>query len=240
SKPMQNSVTDRSLSIVFGTPTVGKPASCSFAATLSVSSPPMGTSASTAWCRKVSITRAIPSFSLAGFVREVPRMVPPIGRMPRTSAGVSSSMRPSSRQPAQPFLTPLTWCPSWNARRATARIAALSPGASPPPVRIPMRTANRLSGLEFFQQLLQADVGEDHLRPPADPAVEHLLGQRPAQPLLEVALRVKSGRGRADDRHPSLERQLLAVSLVDLEPGTVDRLFGVEDEAVEVEDDGSN
>src|SRR5438105_10353889 len=58
--------------------------------------------------------------------------------MPRTSAGVRSDMSPLSA-PAHPFLTPVTWCPSWKARRATPRIAALSPGASPPPVRIPIR-----------------------------------------------------------------------------------------------------
>src|SRR2546430_9339625 len=157
---MQNSVTDRSLSIVLGTPTVGKPASWSFAAKLSVSSPPIGTSASTPWCRRVLVTRTIPSCSLAGLVRDVPRMVPPVGRMPRTSAGVSSSISPSSMQPAQPFLTPLTWCPSWNARRATARIAAFKPGASPPPVRIPIRTRNRLRRLESLQELAQGDVGQ--------------------------------------------------------------------------------
>jgi len=62
------------------------------------------------------------------------------------------------------------------------------------------------------QQLL----GEDHLGAPPDPAVEHLLGQRPAQPLLEVILRMEAGRGRTDDLHPALERQLFAVRLVNL------------------------
>src|SRR5438105_15768115 len=69
--------------------------------------------------------------------------------MPRTSAGVRSDMSPL-RAPAHPFLIPLTWNPSWKARRATPRMAALRPGASPPPVRTPIRTTPslaRLSGL---------------------------------------------------------------------------------------------
>src|SRR5437879_186676 len=110
------------------------------------------------------MTRAIPSFSLAGLVRDVPRMVPPVGRMPRTSDGVSSPMRPSSRQPAQPFLTPLTGGPSWNARRASARIAAFRPGASPPPVRTPMRTGDRLRPVDSSQELLEGDVGQGRQR----------------------------------------------------------------------------
>src|SRR2546430_17255808 len=35
---------------------------------------------------------------------------------------------------------PVAWNPCWIARRATPRNAALSPGASPPPVRTPIRT----------------------------------------------------------------------------------------------------
>ncbi len=45
-KPNVKSVALRSLSIVFGTPTVGKPASLSLRATPSVSSPPIGISTS--------------------------------------------------------------------------------------------------------------------------------------------------------------------------------------------------
>src|SRR5436309_2840183 len=186
------------------------------------------------------MTRAIPSFSLAGLVRDVPRMVPPVGRMPRTSDGVSSPMRPSSRQPAQPFLTPLTGWPSWNARRATARIAAFRPGASPPPVRTPMRTGDRLRPVDSSQELLAGDVGEDHLGSASDPAIEHLLREGLAQALLQMMLGMEAGRRRADDLHPALKWQVLAVGLVDLEPRAVDRLLGVEDEPVEVEHDGSN
>src|SRR5438128_1230341 len=110
------------------------------AATDSVSSPPMATRPSTPLPRSRLMTCSTPPFSLRGLVRDVPRMVPPSGRMPRTDAGVRSSMSPAPSTPAQPFLMPVTWNPCWNARRATPRIAALSPGASPPPVRTPIRT----------------------------------------------------------------------------------------------------
>src|SRR5437763_262802 len=110
------------------------------AATDRVSSPPIATRPSTPLPRRRLRTCSTPPFSFRGLVREVPRMVPPSGRMPRTDAGVRSSMSPAPSTPAQPFLIPVTWNPCWKARRATPRIAALSPGASPPPVRTPIRT----------------------------------------------------------------------------------------------------
>src|SRR5437763_1477783 len=110
------------------------------AATDRVSSPPIATRPSTPLPRSRLITCSTPPFSLRGLVREVPRMVPPSGRMPRTDADVRSSMSPAPSTPAQPFLMPVTWNPCWKARRATPRMAALSPGASPPPVRTPIRT----------------------------------------------------------------------------------------------------
>src|ERR1700716_3895809 len=117
------------------------------AATDSVSSPPIATRPSTPLPRSRPITFSTPPFSLRGLVREVPRMVPPSGRMPRTEAGVRSSRSPAPSNPAQPFLMPLTWNPCWKARRATPRMAALRPGASPPPVRTPMRTTPSVIGL---------------------------------------------------------------------------------------------
>jgi hypothetical protein len=41
-------------------------------------------------------------------------------------------------RPSQPFRIPTTSIESPWARRTTARITALSPGQSPPPVRIPI------------------------------------------------------------------------------------------------------
>src|SRR5437870_5081799 len=110
------------------------------AATDRVSSPPIATRPSTPLPRSRLMTCSTPPFSLRGLVREVPRMVPPSGRMPRTDADVRSSMSPAPSTPAQPFLMPVTWNPCWKARRATPRMAALRPGASPPPVRTPIRT----------------------------------------------------------------------------------------------------
>src|SRR6266550_3645650 len=110
------------------------------AATDRVSSPPIATRPSTPLPRSRLMTFSTPPSSLRGLVREVPRMVPPSGKIPRTDADVRSSMSPAPSTPAQPFLIPVTWNPCWKARRATPRMAALSPGASPPPVSTPIRT----------------------------------------------------------------------------------------------------
>jgi len=100
----------RSLSIVFGTPRTEKPCSLwSLEAAPSVSSPPIAISPSR-WSELiVSSTRAGPSSCLKGFVREVPRIVPPRGRMPRVDSIVSSSYSLSSG-PFQPSRKPtITW-----------------------------------------------------------------------------------------------------------------------------------
>ena len=65
--------------------------------------------ASIPYRRSTLTTFAMPSGSFSGLVREVPRMVPPSGRMPRIEIGVRSSMSPWPRQPAQPFLIPVTF-----------------------------------------------------------------------------------------------------------------------------------
>ena len=130
---------ERSLSIVFGTPTTGS--SCSEnsrAATPSVSSPPIATRASSPASAKLRSTSSTPPSTLYGFVREVPITVPPRGSSPETSRIVSAVVSASTR-PRQPLRTPTTSEPRPNDRRATARITAFSPGQSPPPVRIPTR-----------------------------------------------------------------------------------------------------
>src|SRR5829696_1337315 len=69
--------------IVFGTPTTGNECSAwSRAATPNVSSPPTATRASKLSAFTVSRTFWTPSSLLKGFVREVPRIVPPRGRSP--------------------------------------------------------------------------------------------------------------------------------------------------------------
>ena len=59
------------------------------AATPSVSSPPIATSASSRSRAKVSSTRSTPPSIRYGFVRVVPRIVPPRGRIPEISRGPS-------------------------------------------------------------------------------------------------------------------------------------------------------
>src|SRR6267378_6491728 len=72
-------------------------------------------------------------------VREVPRIVPPRWRIPEVLSWVSSKKSPA-RTPAQPLRKPAISNPcALMPRRTTARITALSPGQSPPPVRMPMR-----------------------------------------------------------------------------------------------------
>ena len=83
SKPNVSSVAFRSLSIVFGTPTTFTPSSWSLAATPSVSSPPMATSASMPSAARVSRQRSTPPSILNGLVRDDPRIVPPRGSVPR-------------------------------------------------------------------------------------------------------------------------------------------------------------
>jgi hypothetical protein len=92
SNPNVMSVPPRSLSIVFGTPTTGRPCSaCRRAAAPSVSSPPIAIRPSRLSMRMFSAIRSGPSSRLKGFVRDERRIVPPRGRMPRVDSIVSSS-----------------------------------------------------------------------------------------------------------------------------------------------------
>ena len=60
-KPKVTSVPPRSLSIVFGTPTIATPSPCRRSATPSVSSPPIGISTSISRASSVRLTAAVPS-----------------------------------------------------------------------------------------------------------------------------------------------------------------------------------
>src|SRR4249919_2051564 len=66
-------------------------------------------------------------------------MVPPRCAMPRTEFFVSGMTSSSPRRPANPRLMPRTSQPRLIAESAAARMTALRPGASPPPVEIAMR-----------------------------------------------------------------------------------------------------
>jgi hypothetical protein len=69
----------------------------------------------------------------------VPRIVPPRGSKPRTSAGFNSRARVSPRSPSKLSSIPMTRrLYSVTAVFTTARITAFNPGASPPPVTNPI------------------------------------------------------------------------------------------------------
>src|SRR5579871_1160003 len=137
--PNVTSVADRSLSIVFGAPTTLTPSSQSLLATPRVSSPPMAINASTPRSCNVCLHRSGPLSTLYGLVRELPRMVPPRGRMPRHTSTLSGVVRPSitPRHPSRKPTNRSSYCTS--PLRTAALMTAFSPGQSPPPVRIPTR-----------------------------------------------------------------------------------------------------
>ena len=89
--------------------------------------------------------RSIPSSRFSGFVRDERRIVPPRGRIPRTESIVRSIQSPSIG-PRQPCRKPtISWPWPSTPLRTIARIAAFSPGQSPPPVRTPKRTRATLA-----------------------------------------------------------------------------------------------
>src|SRR5438105_593778 len=147
SNPNVRSVPERSLSIVFGTPTTWMPIDENFVATPSVSSPPIATMAPTFSAFRFLSTMSGPLTGfLNGFVRDVPRIVPPRWRMPLVASRVSRSCSGGSSRPRQPSRTPITSSPCCSPRRTTARITALRPGQSPPPVRTAIFMAANLAG----------------------------------------------------------------------------------------------
>src|ERR1700730_8802896 len=75
-------------------------------------------------------------------------MVPPRGRIPETSLSVSSNDFSGQIRPSKPSGMPMTFHLYFRmAALVAARMTALRPGASPPPVAIPMQ---RMSGIEKF------------------------------------------------------------------------------------------
>ena len=141
SKPKVKSVPDRSLSIVLGTPTTGSPISYSFDAAPRVSSPPTAIRASSPRIRRFFSALSGPPASLNGLVREVPMIVPPMWRIPETILP-SRSIGEGSSSPFHPFRSPTTRELSVSDFRTTARITALRPGQSPPPVKTPIFIAD--------------------------------------------------------------------------------------------------
>src|SRR5690349_7079903 len=172
SNPKVKSVPERSLSMVFGTPTTWTPRSDSLVATPRVSSPPMATSASQPWAARLLVICSTPPSTPNGLVRDDPRMVPPRGRMRRTWS-TPNTMVSFSSGPRHPSRKPTNSCPnSLVPLRTTARITAFKPGQSPPPVKTPTRIKVTLAARsdQLFGDLLPDLVGLD---------LRLLLGTRP-------------------------------------------------------------
>ena len=131
--------------MVFGRCTILRPFSTRRSAFLAVPPPPMQTSASSLFFAQVLTivsrkSREAPLTSMrCGLMRLVPRIVPPMVRIPASAVPsrgkVRFSMRP--RKPSRMPTTSISCRP--RAALPTPRMAALSPGQSPPAVRIPIR-----------------------------------------------------------------------------------------------------
>src|SRR5262245_36173043 len=94
---------------------------------------------------RLSLLRSTPdrppaaALSASGLVRELPSIVPPRGRIPRTACTSSGIVSPSSG-PRHPSRNPVNSYPySCVPRRTSALMTAFSPGQSPPPVSTPTR-----------------------------------------------------------------------------------------------------
>src|ERR1700677_42532 len=79
-------------------------------------------------------------------------MVPPRGRMPETFSSVSSKAFSGQMRPSKPSGMPMTFQP-WLRMAAfvAARMTALRPGASPPPVAMPMHLMSDMNSLVVFR-----------------------------------------------------------------------------------------
>ena len=137
--------------MVLGTPTSFMPFWKSSSAIFCEPSPPMVITASIpsshalvmTWS-EMSRTTSLPFSSVLyrkGLPRlVVPRIVPPRGRMPLTCLSVSSYDFSGQIRPSKPSGMPMTFHLYFRkAHFAAARMTALRPGASPPPVQIPMQ-----------------------------------------------------------------------------------------------------
>src|SRR3989441_4113153 len=200
SKPKVRSVPERSLSMVFGTPTTFTPIEESLVATPSVSSPPIATTAPTLRFFRLRITMSGPFAGfLNGLVREVPRMVPPRWSVPLVASRVRRSCSGGSSRPRHPSRIPITSSPCCSPLRTTARITALRPGQSPPPV-----------STAIFIETASSSRRPPMLRPDFPAAQEHRSVRKP-----RAASRKPSGvePSPRDHHQRSQEEVLLGVGL---------------------------
>ena len=125
--------------MVFGTPTILRPASVSRRAAVSVPSPPIAMIASMPLASSIRWMFSGPPPSPSnGLVRLEPRMVPPCFERPRTSWRWIGMKSPSTT-PFQPQRKPTNSASCEMTPFSTdPRMTAFRPGQSPPLVRIPI------------------------------------------------------------------------------------------------------
>src|SRR4030088_404508 len=115
----------------------------------------------------------------------VPRMVPPRGRMPLTSFSVSSNDFSGQIRPSKPSGMPITFHPYLRmAALVAARMTALRPGASPPPVAIPMQRISDIGNVgtgrfsSAFGGVRKLGIFCQRLRPAFDDGVATIITSR--------------------------------------------------------------
>src|SRR5262245_57586312 len=120
-------------------------------------------------------------------------------------------MKIPSVSPLQPSRTPTTSCPWSVETRTTARMTALRPGQSPPPVSTPIRIADRASDVRriVLGELLEAFVRDEHSIHPGALQLGDVVGRRVA----EIGDRELPGRDVVQQLEQDRER-ILVVGVV--------------------------
>ena len=168
SNPKVISVPAMSLSMVLGTPMQGTPSSCRSRATPSEPSPPMAMIASMSWRADGRLDPVHTVGDLVGLVRDVPRIVPPRGRMPRTGR----RRGPPRRRRSRPATRRGSRSPR---RRAPARPCA--------PRRGSPRSVPGSRHLRSAPRFAPRHPNDARRRPMAPPSIRHrALTQRPRTP----------------------------------------------------------
>ena len=166
--------------------------------------------------RSAARTASTPPSTLYGFVRRRSEDRPASREDPRHLAPAEGAKTPSVR-PLQPSRTPTISCPRSVERRTTARITALSPGQSPPPVRIPIRMRSSVSsdvwriGLDRALRALparRAPRPRPSARAPRPPRASRRAGRRwrACRPARRAAGREAPGADRRSESWSAVRR----------------------------------
>src|SRR6266446_1622944 len=146
-------VASMSLSIVLGTPIIGKPRLKSCNAVVSEPSPPITIRPSTPSSSRVALALSTTSVGIMVFsplpslatkcpLFVVPRMVPPCCMIPAVVARSNITNWLGGSSPSNPSRNPMTCQSSFSAALVTPRKTAFSPGQSPPLVSTPILLVN--------------------------------------------------------------------------------------------------